>query len=199
MPSFTKYWMHPRKVHQPKRCSGCCYSLLSICAHQIFHCGCSNNSLYLMVRLTVWPLHLLRLIAITHSDLSRTFCAACASSTKLTAAQAQAVIGGLCGSGHKTEPVQIISAFDTPKIRYDPIRKVFYQLPGRPSLHGTAEVCPAFTCSPSLLMAHSTTVLLTFESHQNTCWKVRWHISAIQVGQLPNGHTNTSFLPRAQR
>ncbi|BDA47706.1 DNA polymerase epsilon subunit 2 [Coccomyxa sp. Obi] len=64
---------------------------------------------------------------------------ACASSTKLTAAQAQAVIGGLCGSGQKTEPVQIISAFDTPKIRYDPIRKVFYQLPGQPSLHGSAE------------------------------------------------------------
>lgn len=35
--------------------------------------------------------------------------------------------------------MQIISAFETPKLRYDPIRKVFYQIQGRPSLHGTAE------------------------------------------------------------
>ncbi|KAK9905544.1 hypothetical protein WJX75_001819 [Coccomyxa subellipsoidea] len=64
---------------------------------------------------------------------------ACASSTKLTATQAQTVIGGLCGSGEQTEPVQIISAFDAPKLRYDPIRKVFYQVQGRPPLHGCAE------------------------------------------------------------
>ncbi|EIE23695.1 DNA polymerase epsilon, subunit B [Coccomyxa subellipsoidea C-169] len=64
---------------------------------------------------------------------------ACASSTKLTAAQAQTVIGSLCGSGEKTDPVQVISAFDTPKLRYDPIRKVFYQIQGRPTLHGSSE------------------------------------------------------------
>lgn len=50
------------------------------------------------------------------------------------------MIGGLCGSGEQTEPVQIISAFDAPKLRYDPIRKVFYQVQGRPPLHGCAEV-----------------------------------------------------------
>ncbi len=36
--------------------------------------------------------------------------------------------------------MQVISAFDTPKLRYDPIRKVFYQIQGRPTLHGSSEV-----------------------------------------------------------
>ena len=33
----------------------------------------------------------------------------------------------------------MISAFDVPRVQYDPIRKIFYQQPARASLHGTAE------------------------------------------------------------
>ena len=36
--------------------------------------------------------------------------------------------------------VQVISAFDVPKILYDPIRKSFYRAPQPTSLLGTAEV-----------------------------------------------------------
>ena len=63
-----------------------------------------------------------------------------ASTSKLTREQAQAVISALCGTTRRTEPVQVISAFDVPRVQYDPIRKIFYQQPARASLHGTAEV-----------------------------------------------------------
>ena len=50
------------------------------------------------------------------------------------------MIQRLCGESRHTEPVQVISAFDVPRIQYDPIRKIFHRQPGRPALHGTAEV-----------------------------------------------------------
>ena len=71
--------------------------------------------------------------------------AECASSTKITREQAQIVISALCGTSRRTEPVQVISAFDVPRVQYDPIRKIFYQQPTRASLHGSAEARP---CSP---------------------------------------------------
>lgn len=72
------------------------------------------------------------------------FNAVCANSTKVTTAQAQEAISSLCGSSQKTALVQVISAFEVPKLRYDPIRKVFFQVGGTPSLHGSAEVCLIF-------------------------------------------------------
>ena len=58
----------------------------------------------------------------------------------MTQADAQKAIDGLCGQGQKLEPVQVISAFQTPKLRYDPIRKIFFPQDRAHSLHGTAEV-----------------------------------------------------------
>ena len=66
-------------------------------------------------------------------------CAACASTTTLTKTDAQKVIDGLCGHGQKLEPIQVISAFQAPKLRYDPIRKIFFQQDNSQSLHGTAQ------------------------------------------------------------
>ena len=40
--------------------------------------------------------------------------------------------------------VQVISAFSVPRVRYDPIRNAFYKPPGKPTLHGLAEVQPPF-------------------------------------------------------
>ena len=36
--------------------------------------------------------------------------------------------------------VQVIDAFAVPRVKYDPIRSSFYPLPGKGTLHGTAEV-----------------------------------------------------------
>ena len=58
----------------------------------------------------------------------------------MTQADAQKVIDELCGQGQKLEPVQVISAFWAPKLRYDPIRKIFFPHDCAHSLHGTAEV-----------------------------------------------------------
>ena len=78
-------------------------------------------------------------------------CAACASTATLTQTEAQKVIDGLCGQGQKLEPIQVISAFQAPKLRYDPIRKIFFQQDNRQSLHGTAEASAAQPSSPSLI------------------------------------------------
>jgi hypothetical protein len=48
--------------------------------------------------------------------------------------------GGPAGAAHW---VQVISAFDVPKIQYDPIRKSFYRAPQPTGLLGTAEVLPS--------------------------------------------------------
>ena len=58
----------------------------------------------------------------------------------MTQADAQRAIDGLCGQGQRLEPVQVISAFRAPKLRYDPIRKIFFPQERAHSLHGTAEV-----------------------------------------------------------
>ncbi|CAK0783094.1 hypothetical protein CVIRNUC_006289 [Coccomyxa viridis] len=63
----------------------------------------------------------------------------CASSATVTQADAQKAIDGLCGHGQRLEPVQVISAFQAPKLRYDPIRKIFFPQDRAHSLHGTAE------------------------------------------------------------
>ena len=39
--------------------------------------------------------------------------------------------------------VQVISAFDVPRILYDPIRKSFYRAPAPTSLLGTAQARPS--------------------------------------------------------
>jgi hypothetical protein len=57
----------------------------------------------------------------------------------VTAGQAKDAISSLCGTSQKTELVQVISAFEVPKMRYDPIRKIFFPVPGRPTLHGSAQ------------------------------------------------------------
>jgi hypothetical protein len=51
------------------------------------------------------------------------------------AAAASAAGGGGAGAGM----IQVISAFDVPKILYDPIRKSFYRAPAPTSLLGTAQ------------------------------------------------------------
>ena len=63
----------------------------------------------------------------------------------------------LCGEAKRTEPVQVISAFEVPRIAYDPIRKIFYAQPGRPPLHGTAEARLLLRdcASSSVLVAHA--------------------------------------------
>ena len=48
--------------------------------------------------------------------------------------------GGSAGPGGSTDLIQVISAFDVPKILYDPIRKGFYRAPKPTSLLGTAQV-----------------------------------------------------------
>ena len=62
----------------------------------------------------------------------------------MTQADAQKAIDGLCGHGQKLEPLQVISAFHAPKLRYDPIRKIFFPRECAHNLHGTAEV----SCAP---------------------------------------------------
>ena len=84
------------------------------------------------------------------TDDQHDYHAACAASTTLTSADAQKVIDGLCGSGQRLEPIQVISAFRTPKLRYDPIRKVFFPQEAAQSLHGTAQVSTPFSSSLSL-------------------------------------------------
>ncbi len=62
----------------------------------------------------------------------------------------------LCGEAKRTAPVQVISAFEVPRIAYDPIRKIFYAQPGRPPLHGTAEARPLHAvCSSSICVTHA--------------------------------------------
>jgi len=64
----------------------------------------------------------------------------------LHAARVEALIGSVVEGGADGGPagaanwVQVISAFDVPKILYDPIRKSFYRAPQPTSLLGTAEV-----------------------------------------------------------
>ena len=64
----------------------------------------------------------------------------------LHAARVEALIGSVVEGGVDGGPagaanwVQVISAFDVPKILYDPIRKSFYRAPQPTSLLGTAEV-----------------------------------------------------------
>lgn len=66
--------------------------------------------------------------------------------TLLHAARVEALIGSVVDAGPDGGPagaanwVQVISAFDVPKILYDPIRKSFYRAPQPTSLLGTAEV-----------------------------------------------------------
>ena len=48
--------------------------------------------------------------------------------------------GGAAGPCGSTDLIQVISAFDVPKILYDPIRKGFYRAPKPTSLLGTAQV-----------------------------------------------------------
>jgi hypothetical protein len=60
---------------------------------------------------------------------------------RLTAEAAQALVDGLAGDVEGTSMVQVISAFDTPQMRYDPIRAAFYQHSGPLSLQGAAGVC----------------------------------------------------------
>ena len=58
----------------------------------------------------------------------------------------EALVGSVAEDGADGGPagtanwVQVISAFDVPKILYDPIRKSFYRAPQPTSLLGTAEV-----------------------------------------------------------
>ena len=61
----------------------------------------------------------------------------------MTAEILQSLLAGGAASGGGAggaEMIQIISAFDVPKILYDPIRKGFYRAPKPTSLLGTAQV-----------------------------------------------------------
>ena len=65
--------------------------------------------------------------------------------TLLNAVRVEALLGATVegedgGPGGAANWVQVISAFEVPKILYDPIRKSFYRAPQPNSLLGTAEV-----------------------------------------------------------
>ena len=114
--------------------------------------------------------------------------------TLLNAARVEALVGSVVEGGADGGPagaaswVQVISAFDVPKILYDPIRKSFYRAPQPTSLLGTAEVwtisvpASAMGCLP----AHSTSEMLRHESlgifsapalctcHMSASLRARW-------------------------
>lgn len=45
----------------------------------------------------------------------------------------------------------MLSAFQVPKLRYDPIRKIFFQQDSAQSLHGSAEASCLLTVLPAVL------------------------------------------------
>ncbi|KAK9814165.1 hypothetical protein WJX72_001491 [[Myrmecia] bisecta] len=60
-----------------------------------------------------------------------------AGSVKLwTADMIRDLLGGTASGQHATEMIQVINAFDVPRVRYEPIRKAFYCQAEQLSLHG---------------------------------------------------------------
>lgn len=57
----------------------------------------------------------------------------------VTAARVQQLLAAAAAAGGGADMIQFISAFDVPKILYDPIRKSFYRAPAPTSLLGTAQ------------------------------------------------------------
>lgn len=58
----------------------------------------------------------------------------------LDAAAAAELLGALRGAARQhADPVQVISAFQVPRVKYDPIRRTFYLAPDRPPLLGAAQ------------------------------------------------------------
>jgi hypothetical protein len=104
----------------------------------------------------------------------------------LTSADAQRVIDSLCGSGQRLEPIQVISAFRTPKLRYDPIRKVFFPQKAAQSLHGTAEVSNPSSVSVNLLSAFCNTFIHLTCSVEEACNV--WMKTAIQKWSFRKKH-----------
>ena len=69
----------------------------------------------------------------------------------LDAAAAAELVAALRGEARQgVEPIQVISAFQVPRVKYDPIRHAFYLAPGPAPLLGTAEVpfAPALFAQP---------------------------------------------------
>ena len=63
----------------------------------------------------------------------------------VTAAVAKSILPTFSGQQKASAAcVQVISAFSVPRVRYDPIRNAFYKPPGKPTLHGLAEVESAY-------------------------------------------------------
>jgi hypothetical protein len=59
----------------------------------------------------------------------------------LDAAAAAELVAALRGEARQgVEPIQVISAFQVPRVKYDPIRRAFYLAAGPAPLLGTAEV-----------------------------------------------------------
>ena len=62
-------------------------------------------------------------------------------SAKITGKVAAQLLSKMVGGGGRmADQIQIISAFDTPSIKFDSIRKAFYQAHEGRTLHGTAQV-----------------------------------------------------------
>ncbi len=88
----------------------------------------------------------------------------------LDAAAAAELVAALRGEARQgVEPIQVISAFQVPRVKYDPIRHAFYLAPGPAPLLGTAEV----PLRPALFAEPQGGLLLS-KSHIGGCNQPVW-------------------------
>ena len=88
----------------------------------------------------------------------------------LDAAAAAELVAALRGEARQgVEPIQVISAFQVPRVKYDPIRHAFYLAPGPAPLLGTAEV----PLRPALFAEPQGSLLLS-KSHIGGCYQPVW-------------------------
>ena len=98
----------------------------------------------------------------------------------LDAAAAAELLGVLRGAARQhADPVQVISAFQVPRVKYDPIRRTFYLAPDRPPLLGGAQArrLPSNLFSPSQQAKH-------FQSCSEASKPNFWHLAGISVQLL---------------
>ena len=66
--------------------------------------------------------------------------------SKVTRKVAQDLITRICGQTSDSDFVQVISAFDIPRVKFDSIRRAFYVDPQQAHLFGEAQVRLANEC-----------------------------------------------------
>ena len=62
---------------------------------------------------------------------------------KVTAPMVEQALASWGGEPSQLELMEVISAFETPRVKFDVIRQHFYPCKEAPTLHGSAQVHPA--------------------------------------------------------